>query len=124
MANEASITAVLTFAKNGMEPFSRAVVGKLASVAGNLGIYNPGLSVLTSETVIGLGALSAPLGLAWFHNLDAVNYLEIKTAASGTVILKLLAGEACVVRLGSGLSAPVAIANTAACLLEYLILSP
>lgn len=124
MANELSVTAAMLFAKNGIEQIGRTVTARQIAVAGNGGVYEAGLSIATSETVIKLGELTAPFGYVWFHNLDSTNFIQIKIAASGTIIVKLLAGEVACLRLGSGISAPVAIADTAACLLEYWILPP
>ena len=79
------------------------------------------MSVATSETTIDLGTITS-LGFAIFINRDPTNYIEIKTATSGTIIAKLLAGECFGPwRIGSGITAPVAIANTAACQMEYMI---
>lgn len=61
-------------------------------------------------------------GLSYFRNLDATNYVEIGVVVSGTFypFVKLKAGEACVLRLGT--NAPYARANTAAVVLDYTIL--
>lgn len=78
-------------------------------------------NIATSEEAINLGEATAP-GYAIFINRDATNYIELKVATSGAIFAKLKAGECCLLRLGSGAQVPYAIANTAACQLEYLIL--
>lgn len=75
----------------------------------------------TSEEALYLGEL-ASLGWAFFKNLDPTNYLEIRSATgAGNDIIKLLAGDFCWFRFGSDVTAPYAIANTAACYLSYTI---
>jgi len=78
-------------------------------------------AIATSDTVINLGGISS---MGWFmlKNLDTVNYVEIKTASSGTIIGKMLPGETYgPVRIGSGVTAPAAIANSASCDIDVLI---
>lgn len=78
-----------------------------------------------SGTAISLGVGGtggiATLGYGIFVNRDATNYIELMTAVSGTKIAKLFPGEVAMFRFGSGVTAPAAIANSTACLLEYLI---
>lgn len=120
MANEAYISASLSFL-SGSTRRDLSVWSKAADVATKVLVYSQ-QSIATSETTIDLGSISA-LGLCLLVNRDSTNYIEIKTAASGTIIAKMLAGEPCLFRIGSGITAPVAIANTAACLLDILLLS-
>lgn len=77
-------------------------------------------SIATSETTIQLGAVTSPEYLL-IVNRDATNYVEVKVAASGAIFAKLKPGYACLVPLGSGAQAPVAIANTAACLVDVFV---
>lgn len=78
-------------------------------------------SILTTETTIGLGGVT-PLGYCMFVNRDPTNYIDIKTGASGTIIARLRpAGGFCLLMIGSGITAPVAIANTAACIMEKFV---
>ena len=44
-------------------------------------------------------------------------------ATGGTKCVKLLAGEVAMFRFGSGVTAPYIIADTAACQVEYIIIS-
>lgn len=70
--------------------------------------------------VINLGPLS---NVGWFLivNRDATNFVSIYNAVSGTKFAKLLPGECVMGRFDTGITAPAAIADTAACLIEYLI---
>ena|SRR5688572_23455516 len=76
----------------------------------------------TSEEALILGDLSS-LGYAIFVNRDTTNFVEIRTGTGGTKIVKLKAGEKACFRFGSGVTAPYAIADTAAVQLEYLIVN-
>jgi hypothetical protein len=123
MADELTVAHSIAYSKNGetdddfpSETFNADVSGSTMAK----GI----MSVATSDTTIDLGTLSAPLGVGSFKNMDSTNYIEIKVAAAGTIIAKLLPGETWSWRLGSGISAPVAIANSAACNMRYRILPP
>ena len=78
-------------------------------------------SIATSETAINLGGVT-PLGYVMLVNRDPTNYIDVKTGASGVIFARLRpSGGACCLMLGSGVTAPVAIANTAACILERFI---
>jgi hypothetical protein len=78
------------------------------------------VSVGTSEEALPLGEATSP-GWCLLINRDATNYVEVKTGTGGVIFGKMLAGEFCLLRLGSGAAAPYAIANTAACQVEGLI---
>lgn len=77
-------------------------------------------SIGTSEEAIVLGGVTTP---KWFIavNTDDTNFVQIKTGTGGTIFAKLLPGEFCFLPLGSGAQAPYAIADTAACLLDYFV---
>lgn len=71
-------------------------------------------------TAINLGPLS---NVGWYLivNRDATNFVQLYNATSGTKFAKLLPGEFAMGRFDTGITAPAAIADTAACLIEYLI---
>lgn len=75
-------------------------------------------SIDTMETAIALGGITP----RWFamKNLDPANFITVKCAASGTIFAKLLPGEAMALPLGSGATAPVAVADTAAVEVQIL----
>lgn len=79
------------------------------------------LLVATAATAVPLGQVTAP-HWAWFKNLDATNFVTVRNGAAGADLIKLLAGEIAMVPL-LDTSAPYAVANTAAVLLEYAIFS-
>lgn len=126
MANILVVTnsAVYTPSATPTIPESLPGVTSLSiTVAGNIYVRDI-MTVNTSDTTINLGGLSSPFGVASFKNLDPTNTINIKVAAAGTIIASLLPGECWTWRLGSGISAPVAIASGAACLMSYAILPP
>lgn len=78
------------------------------------------MSVATSATAVPLGQVTS-LGWCFFANKDTANFLKIRNGSGGADVVKLLAGECCLFPfLNTGV--PYAIADTAACLMEYLIL--
>src|SRR5271157_5864967 len=73
-------------------------------------------------TAIPLGGVATPGGYLFVKNNDATNYVQLLTATSGTAFCRLNAGEMAVLRLDAGLTAPAALAHTAACEIQYLLL--
>lgn len=71
-------------------------------------------------TALDVSALTTA-GWSYFCNTDSTNYIEVGVQVSGTFypFVKLKAGEACVLRLGT--NAPYARANTLAAPLQYFI---
>ena len=82
-------------------------------------------SVPTSAggTAIPLGGVATPGGYLWVKNNDATNYVQLMTAVStGVVFARLGPGEAACFRLDATVTAPAAIAHTAVCEIQYLML--
>ena len=123
MANELSITSAGTFTKNAQSIAFPGVTSLLISVAGGNGVLDV-MTVNNADTTIPLGGLTSPFGWAAFKNLDAVNAISIRVAAAGTKIIRLLPGECAQLRLDSGITAPVAIADAGTPLMAYAILPP
>lgn len=73
----------------------------------------------TSATLIPLGAVTTP-HWAYFKNLDATNFLRLMNGSAGAKLPKLKPGEPALFPLDDT-AVPYAQADTAACLLEYLI---
>jgi hypothetical protein len=81
------------------------------------------VSVGLTEEAIPLGEVSA-LGWAFFKNHDDTNFAQIRTATSGTAMIKVPAGAfAGPFMFGSGVTAPFWIADTAAVMMTAVILS-
>lgn len=123
MANELTINASMEYLDSEEVSASLSVVDKLVTVTTKKPIRNR-QTITTSEVAINLGGL-ASIGWVMFKNLDSTNYIEIKTGTAGTIIGKMLAGETYgPVRIGSGITAPFAIANTASCDMEIMMCAP
>lgn len=122
MANEIALACSFRAYKSSVmsSAFSRAVAELLVTMSGNPWVAGT-ISVGTSAEAIPLGEV-ASLGWAFFLNKDATNFIKIRNGSGGADLLKLKAGEFAVGRL-LDTAAPYAIADTAACLLEYAILS-
>lgn len=80
-------------------------------------------SIGTSEEAVQLGEITSP-GYALFVNRDATNYIELRVGTAGAKFATLKPGGGfAILYLGAGAQAPFAIANTAACQMETLIIS-
>ncbi len=124
MANEITLTASLSVFKAAIMSTSlgRSVTGAQFSMAGNTLIGPTTLNVLTSDTLIPLGGVTAP-HWAYFRNMDSVNFLKLKTASAGAYFAKLLAGEYAFFPLLDTNAAIMAIADTASVFMEYMIIN-
>ena len=123
MANEILINASLVYEDAEGVTASISNVDDTITVTTKKPVTNR-QTITTSEVAINLGGL-ASIGWVMFKNLDTTNYIEIKTATGGTIIGKMLAGESYgPVRMGSGVTAPFAIANTASCEMEIMMCAP
>jgi hypothetical protein len=123
MANELQYTNSATYTKNGQVVVLPGVTSALISVNGNV-LNMDVMSVGIADTTIPLGAVAAPFGVCVFKNLDAVNAISIRVAAGGAKIIRLLPGECWQMRLDSGVTVPVAIADAGTPLLAFAILPP
>jgi hypothetical protein len=117
MANELSLVASASQTKNGAT-YSASYTDTV-DVSGNTPVANV-QSIGTADETLALGEISS-LGWMIAKNLDATNFVEIGHT-SGTYSIKLKAGEFCSFRIGSGMTAIHAKSDTAACLLQYLLL--
>lgn len=122
MSAEITLTASLSALRSAImsSAVGRSISGATFNMAGNY--FSEGtMLVATSATAIPLGQVTAP---HWsvFHNLDATNFIKLRNGSGGTDLPQLLAGEWAFFPWLST-AVPYAIADTAACLMEYLILS-
>ncbi len=121
MANEITITAMIEYADSesaGVGLILRDLLANVATKKYVLMKQNIGIV----EEALKLGEITS-LGWAFFINRDATNYLELRVATAGIKFAKMLAGECALFRFGSGITAPFAISDTAACQLEYILVS-
>ena len=121
MANEITYSATITVRKGELSKtlnFSDVSSLSASPVYCAGGVQNVG----TTEEAVAVGDV-ASAGFAYFKNVDATNYVQLGAMNGGTFVpfVKLTAGQACVLPLGT--SAPYAKANTAAVALDYFIFS-
>ncbi len=116
MADELTVTASVKFTKGNVD-MTMVQTAFTPDVAGTLyvrGVQNVG----TSEEALDMGNVTSP-GWAYFRNLDASNFVEIRPATGETDLVRLLAGESCCFRFIA--TAPFVLADTGNVDLEYLI---
>lgn len=122
MANEITFTGSLSATKAAA--FSSAVGRSFTNLLFNMSgtAYIEGtLSVLTSATVIPLGGMTTP-GWCVLYNLDATNFIRIMNGSGGAKVVKIKPGEPAIFPWDDT-ATPYAQADTATCLMEYLILA-
>jgi hypothetical protein len=120
--NEITVTASLSAYKASVmsSAIGRSVTGLTFTMTGSFYIEGV-VSVGITATLIPLGGVTAP-HWGYFINKDSTNYLTIRNGATGADVGQLFPGEPAYIPL---LSTGVyyAVANTAPCLLEYMVLS-
>lgn len=121
MANELLLNATLGYTDSEDADESLQIADLAASVSTKKYVkakQNIGIT----EEAIGLGEVTS-LGWGLFINRDSTNFIDLRVGTGSTKFAKLKAGEFAFFRFGSGITAPYAIADTAACQLEYIIVS-
>jgi hypothetical protein len=82
------------------------------------------VSVATSEQAMNLGGVTAALAEIFIVNRDESNYVELRSASgAGNDVVRLAPGRPALFQFGSDITAPYLIANTAACVVEYVLVS-
>lgn len=117
MANELVLTATLAFAKGNvdvsLDPGSLQV-----TVSGTK--YHQGVQEIgTSEEALSIGDVGTA-GYVLLINRDATNFVELRPGSGLADLVKVKAGEFALFRLA--LEGPYAIADTAACEVEYIVI--
>lgn len=119
MANEITVAALLSFAKGLLTD----TMQKTATTFDMTGVpyERRSMSVPTTAngTALPLGDVTTP-GWCFIKNTDPTNYITVKPAVSGVDTIKIKAGEIAMFRFAS--AAPAVLANTAAVVIEYLLL--
>ena len=111
MADEAEVTSVLRFFKDGDgDDFAR--IRQLISVAGKK-FHKIRQTIATTETALNMGGITSP-GLLAIANMDPTNAVHLWPGSGLTSTLSYLAGEGYVSRLKSTFTAPYMIADNAA----------
>lgn len=122
MASEIRFTGSLSVYKSTVmsSAIGRTFNDLIATMTGNFVIEGT-ISVATSGTAIPLGQVTQP-GWAFFVNKDATNFVRLANGSGGAKLVKLLATEPAFFRLDDT-ATPYAFADSAACLLEFLVIS-
>jgi hypothetical protein len=122
MADEFTVSTLLRINK-GFQQDTKSVTNLKVTQVGDGsagGVQNVG----TSAEAIDVGDVST-LGLAWFRNLDATNFVQVGQDVGGggfEEFFKLLAGETALMRLDLAATGVLqAKADTAAIELQYII---
>jgi hypothetical protein len=120
MASEINVALRFSFTKGGASGgMDVAITPTLAGTKFTHGRQSIGFA---AEEAINLGEATG--GGGWFVaiNRDGTNFLSIRQATGAANFLKLGPGEFCCLRFSTSTTAPFAIADTAACEMEYYVL--
>jgi hypothetical protein len=119
MANEITVSVQFSATKGGLK-VSKDDAATFDMSGNNYAAGAP--TIGTTEEALQMQDV-ATAGWAYFKNLDGSNYIEIGRVDGGTfrAVAKLKPGEAQSFRLAT--NTPYAKANTAPCVLDYLILA-
>ena len=122
MSQEITLTASLSAFKTSVmsAPVSRFITGALFDMTGNFWIEGV-ISVAITATAIPLGQITQP-GYCYFKNLDGTNFIRIMNGSGGAKVPKLRTVQIAIFPWDDT-ATPYAIADTAACLMEYVIFS-
>lgn len=121
MANEITLSASLAYEDSESADIALSKLALSVTVSTKK-FAHVKMNVGTTEEALDLGEITS-LGYCLMINRDSTNFVELRAATAGTRIIKLKAGEAALFRFGSGVTAPYIIADTAACQIEYLLIS-
>ena len=120
MANELVLNATLLYNKNNVQ-ISLAIQNLRVTVTGNGLESLASYSLTTADTAIPLGTVSSAGGWLFVQNTDVTNYITIKSAVSGTAMIRVLPGEFALFRLEPGITAPSFQAHTGTCVVKFAI---
>lgn len=120
MANEASIVTMATFAKGNVSSIARGSTTAFTITVSGAKYHQGVQNIGTSEEQISFGDITNP-GMCWLKNLDATNYVEIRSGTGAADLMKLAAGQVAVFMFAADCTAPYALANTSSVNLEILL---
>lgn len=122
MANELTVSANMNFTK-GPTNVSFNQSGLQFNVTGTKSLMNV-QTIGTSATALNVGDLvsidSSGPGWILIQNTDPTNYVTFRAGSTGADLIKLLPGEFWMGRLAT--TTPYALANTAAVVVQYLMI--
>ncbi len=130
MALEISVGGTLTLVKDGVtyptggNPLTISLGSPSVqfTMTGSSYVQNTVSVGFSAEQALDMGAVTTP-HWSFFQNLDDTNYIQLRRATGLAAFCRLYPGEFALFPLDNAATAPYVIADTAACLLQYLILS-
>ena len=114
------LTATLAYSKNNVTVNENPGTVSI-SVGGNGLVSNSAYVATTTDTALPLGSVTVAGGLFFLYNQDLTNQVNIKTAVSGTILTNVKAGEFCLFRLPSGVTAPSIQSVTNSVIVSYAL---
>lgn len=121
LSNELNLSAAIIYEDSDGTSDDLAISNLIDSVTDKKFIKTS-ITVGITEEVIPLGEVIEP-GWAFFINRDPTNYIDLRVATGGAKFTRLYPGRFAMLPLGPGAQVPYAIANLAACKMDYLIAS-
>jgi len=119
MADELTLRVSLSFTKDGTTA-ELALPPTTYDVAGTKPLKNRQEIGITEEALL-LGDAGVG-GFLFAINRDDTNYIEIRPGTGVADLIRLEPGDPCLIRITDDATAPFAIADTAACELEYVLI--
>jgi len=120
MADEATVSVLMDYRK-GATNFTARINDKSITVAGTQHLHHR-QNIGITEEIISLHEDGSTEGLFFCINRDGTNFISIRAATGESDIIRVNAGEFALFRIHADATAPYAIADTAACDLEYWLL--
>ena len=122
MANELYTSGTMTF-EDSSGAFAEMFFSAQQTTISTLRYVKEKISVGTTEEAMPLGEITT---LGWFmmRNFDATNFVNVLVGTGGAAILRCPASSRIgPLRFGAGVTAPYFIADTGACLIEFMLTS-
>lgn len=119
MADEVGVMQAMRFAPSNCE--AHYFSDEQSYDASGTPFIRSNQTIGTTVEALALGDVTS-LGWAWFHNKDTTNYIKIRNGSGGADLIRVLPGMKQMVYL-EPTCVPYAIANSAACVLDYFISS-
>lgn len=115
-----TLTTSLAYAKNNVTVSENPGTVSI-NVGGNGLVSNSSYVAPTASTALPLGSVTVAGGWFFLYNQDLTNYVTVQTGVSGTSLATVKAGEFCLFRLPSTVTAPATQANTNSVVVSYAI---
>jgi hypothetical protein len=116
MSDEIHVTATLSVLKNTLKD---SFFKDLYITMSGTDAFHGTQTIGTSVEALSIGDITTPGWMLIFNN-DEDNYITIRNGSGGADVVKIGAQECALFRLAT--TTPYAIANTAACQVEYLLI--